>query len=35
MTTLILIGNRRCADVFLPPQENLWVNFGSGRAPSA
>ena len=19
---------------FLPPQENLWVNFGSGRAPS-
>jgi hypothetical protein len=20
---------------YLPPQENLWVNFGSGRAPSA
>jgi RNA-directed DNA polymerase len=19
----------------MPPQENLWVNFGSGRAPSA
>jgi hypothetical protein len=21
--------------LFFPPQENLWVNFGSGRAPSA
>ena len=20
--------------IFVPPQENLWVNFGSGRAPS-
>ena len=20
---------------YKPPQENLWVNFGSGRAPSA